>query len=67
MLTACTLQIRPKGEDENLAEWIVDITTEADRQGSDRFLTAYQACACSLHATVCRTLIMLIADVALCG
>ena len=42
---ACVLQIRRKGDDENLAEWIVDITTEADRQGSDRFTTAYQACA----------------------
>ena len=40
-----TLQIRRKADDENLAEWIVDITTEADRQGSDRFTTAYQTCA----------------------
>lgn len=35
-------QIRRKGDNENLAEWVVDITTEADRQGSDKFITTYQ-------------------------
>lgn len=35
------MQIRKKGDNENLAEWIVDITTEADRQGSDKFVETY--------------------------
>ena len=35
------LQIRKKGSNENLAEWIVDISTEADRQGSDIFMDTY--------------------------
>jgi hypothetical protein len=34
-------QVRRKGNNENLAEWIVDITTEADRQGSDKFVAVY--------------------------
>ena len=38
-------QIRRKGDNENLAEWVVDITTEADRQGSDIFVTTFQKCA----------------------
>ena len=37
-----TLQVRRKADNENLAEWIVDITTEADRQGSDKFVEAYK-------------------------
>ena len=36
------LQIRKKGCNENLAEWIVDISTEADRQGSDIFTDTYK-------------------------
>lgn len=36
------VQIRKKGDNENLAEWIVDITTDADRQGSDKFVTVYR-------------------------
>ena len=36
------LQIRMKGSNENLAEWIVDISTEADRQGSDIFMDTYK-------------------------
>lgn len=39
------VQIRKKGENENLAEWIVDITTDADRQGSDKFTAVYRECA----------------------
>ena len=35
-------QIRRKADNENLAEWIVDITTEADRQGSDKFVEKYK-------------------------
>ena len=35
-------QIRRKADNENLAEWIVDITTEADRQGSDKFVEIYK-------------------------
>ncbi|KAK9906864.1 hypothetical protein WJX75_009364 [Coccomyxa subellipsoidea] len=35
-------KIRKKGENENLAEWIVDITTDADRQGSDKFTATYR-------------------------
>jgi len=27
---------------KHLAEWIVDITTEADRQGSDKFVDTYK-------------------------
>lgn len=41
------LQIRKKGDNENLAEWIVDITTDADRQGSDKFVTTYRECVLS--------------------
>lgn len=36
------MQVRRKGVNENLAEWIVDITTEADRQGSDLFIDTYR-------------------------
>lgn len=36
------MQIRRKADNENLAEWIVDITTEADRQGSDKFVDTYK-------------------------
>ena len=36
------VQIRRKADNENLAEWIVDITTEADRQGSDKFVESYR-------------------------
>ena len=36
------VQIRRKADNENLAEWIVDITTEADRQGSDKFVETYR-------------------------
>ena len=39
------MQVRRKGANENLAEWIVDITTEADRQGSDVFIDMYRQCA----------------------
>ena len=35
------MQIRVKDEDENLAEWIVHLTTDADRQGSDKFVAGY--------------------------
>jgi len=35
------LQLRMKSEDENLAEWLVDITSEAERQGSDKFVVGY--------------------------
>lgn len=35
------MQLRQKPEDENLAEWLVDITSEAERQGSDRFVVGY--------------------------
>ncbi|CAK0786885.1 hypothetical protein CVIRNUC_010099 [Coccomyxa viridis] len=35
-------KIRKKGSNENLAEWIVDISTEADRQGSDIFTETYK-------------------------
>ena len=42
-------QIRRKGDNENLAEWVVDITTEADRQGSDIFVTTFQKCG-TVHA-----------------
>ena len=34
--------MRRKGANENLAEWIVDITTEADCQGSDLFIDTYR-------------------------
>ena len=43
-------QIRRKGDNENLAEWVVDITTEADRQGSDIFVTTFQKCG-TMHVT----------------
>ena len=36
------LQVRLKTEDENLAEWLVDVTSEAERQGSDRYVTGYE-------------------------
>lgn len=36
------MQVRRKGANENLAEWIVDITTEADRQGLDLFIDTYR-------------------------
>ena len=36
------LQIRKKGKNENLAEWIVDISTGADRQDSDIFMDTYK-------------------------
>lgn len=35
------VQLRAKPEEENLAEWLVDITSEAERQGSDKFVTGY--------------------------
>ena len=40
--TEYTAQVRRKADNENLAEWIVDITTEADRQGSDKFVEIYK-------------------------
>lgn len=40
-LNSC-LQLRVKTEDENLAEWLVDVTSEAERQGSDKFVTGYE-------------------------
>jgi len=39
------VQVRAKGADENLADWIVHITTDADRQGDDGFVQAYARCA----------------------
>ena len=43
------VQIRRKADNENLAEWIVDITTEADRQGSDKFVETYRTQAPQAH------------------
>lgn len=40
-------QVQAKRADENLADWIVHITTDADRQGSDAFVQAYARCAVS--------------------
>ena len=37
-------QVREKGADENLADWIVHITTDADRQGDDAFVQAFAQC-----------------------
>ncbi|KAK9845354.1 hypothetical protein WJX81_004187 [Elliptochloris bilobata] len=34
-------KVQEKRADENLADWIVHITTDADRQGSDAFVQAY--------------------------
>lgn len=34
-------QVQKKRADENLADWIVHITTDADRQGNDSFVQAY--------------------------
>ena len=48
MLRDCTggdMQVQQKRADENLADWIVHITTDADRQGSDAFVQAYARCA----------------------
>lgn len=42
MIASDNFQVRRKGDNENLAEWIVDITTEADRQGSDKFVATYR-------------------------
>ena len=39
------VQVQAKRADENLADWIVHITTDADRQGSDAFVQAYARCA----------------------
>ncbi len=39
------MQVQEKRADENLADWIVHITTDADRQGSDAFVQAYERCA----------------------
>ena len=35
------MQLRIKSEEENLAEWLVDITSEAERQGDDKFVLGY--------------------------
>lgn len=47
---ACILlvQVRRKGENENLAEWVVHITSEADCKGSNVFVTTYQKCGSSM-------------------
>ena len=42
---AGVVQVQAKRADENLADWIVHITTDADRQGSDAFVQAYALCA----------------------
>ncbi|KAK9808412.1 hypothetical protein WJX73_002001 [Symbiochloris irregularis] len=34
-------KIRAPGADENLAEWVVEVTSAAEKQGSDRFVTGY--------------------------
>lgn len=39
------MQLRLKLEEENLAEWLVDITSEAERQGSDKFVAGYNRCS----------------------
>ena len=54
---ACWLvQIRRKGDNENLAEWVVDVTTEADRQGSDSFVSTFQRCGtCNVLAGAAAT------------
>ena len=41
MRTPWVVQLRMKSEEENLAEWLVDITSEAERQGSDKFVVGY--------------------------
>ena len=38
------VQVRARAEDENLAEWVVDITSAAERDGSSRFVTGYAEC-----------------------
>jgi hypothetical protein len=46
------VQVRAKGADEkNLADWIVHITTDADRQGDDGFVQAYARCASQAQPT----------------
>ncbi len=45
------VQVRAKGADENLADWIVHITTDADRQGDDGFVQAYARCASRAQPT----------------
>ena len=58
MLRDCVgwgVQVQAKRADENLADWIVHITTDADRQGSDAFVQAYARCAvfcCSFSVVV---------------
>lgn len=39
------MQVQQRRADENMADWIVHITTDADRQGSDAFVQAYARCA----------------------
>ena len=41
------LQLRAMSEDENLAEWVVDVTSEAERAGDDKFVTGYARCGMS--------------------
>ena len=58
MLRDCVvwrMQVQQKRADENLADWIVYITTDADRQGSDAFVQAYARCAvlCSFSYVPC--------------
>ena len=45
MRTPWVVQLRMKSEEENLAEWLVDITSEAERQGSDKFVVGYNKSA----------------------
>lgn len=56
-MCACTychaLQIRAPGDDENLAEWVVEVTSAAERQGSDRFVTGYAQCVPCLTMRLC--------------
>ena len=39
--------VRRRGPDENLAEWVVEITSSAHRAQSDMFVEGYARC-CSL-------------------
>ena len=52
------MQVQEKRADENLADWIVHITTDADRQGSDAFVQAYARYAVFCSSPSCSLLLV---------
>lgn len=40
----CVLQLRTKGEEENLAEWLVEITATPDVDVANGFASTYDRC-----------------------